>query len=139
MVRFGWTVELVFVDSQLVISRYVAINFFKGTTRKSYWLIFQVKDIIPVCEDEYVRDGLCADEAERRDVHDGGVHGEVHGQAVGQVRRPVDRLHREEHPDVHHLMVVETASGGYTLKLQSFAKLTYTGCENLAGKFEQKW
>ena len=53
----------------------------------------------PVGEDEYVRDGLCADEAERRDVHDGGVHGEVHGQAVGQVRRPVDRLHREKHPD----------------------------------------
>ena len=44
-------------------------------------------------------DGLGADEAERRDVHDGGVHGEVHGQAVGQVRRAVDRLHREEHPD----------------------------------------
>ena len=43
-------------------------------------------------------DGLCADEAERRDVHDGGVHGQVHGQAVGQVRRAVDRLHGEEYP-----------------------------------------
>ena len=39
-----------------------------------------------------VGDGLCTDQAERWDVHDG----EVHGQAVGQVRHAVDRLHGKE-------------------------------------------
>ena len=60
---------------------------------------FMPRVVLPVGEDEYVRDGLCADEPERRDVHDGGVHVQVHGQAVGEVRRAVDRLHREEHPE----------------------------------------